>query len=226
MKALPVQLFLTSLACCFFGQSLLAQMGVSFGYKTLEASSYTALEGTDPYPATGYELGVDYWFRLKKRRIEFMPALGVSRLEGETGFSKVSHDQLAFHFNTNIYPFDLKSDCNCPTWSKDGNFITKGLFLQLSPGFLVMKNKVGTEFQDYEGTSKKLGGSIGVGIDIGLSDFLTVSPIVRYSFYQNADLGLNSPTDQVSDLRFFFAGLRVGMRWDELNKYGYRPGRG
>ena len=76
----------------------------------------------------------------------------------------------------------------------------------------------------------------GIGIDIGLSDFLTLTPIVQanYTFdaaWPNLQEGPEqfSPdydptiTSALSDSPLqWMAGLRIGLRFDELNKYGYR----
>ena len=71
---------------------------------------------------------------------------------------------------------------------------------------------------------------IGAGLDIGLSDFMTLTPMVRYSYYPNVEwkdlnssLGLDDSADRnVTDMVQLFLGFRLGFRFDELNKYGYR----
>lgn len=218
MKNWTVKTLLVAFSCICLTTVAGAQVGISGSFKSLQAPDYEALKNASPYPATGYGVAVDYWFRVKKRRIEFTPELSFTDVNASNSINRVDHQILAFHFNTNIYPFDLKSDCDCPTWSKDGNFVTKGLFLQVSPGVMAIETDLATEDANLEATEFGWGIGLGAGLDIGLSDFLTVSPTVRFSFYPDAGLG----PDIAADLRLFQAGLRVGFRWDELNKYGYR----
>ncbi len=73
---------------------------------------------------------------------------------------------------------------------------------------------------------------LGLGIDFGLSDFITITPVVRYSYLIDAEwkdldkhLNLDSPEaseNNVSEITNIYVGFRLGFRFDELNKYGYR----
>lgn len=139
--------------------------------------------------STGYEAGVDYWFRLKKKRIEFLPE--VSFAAARTKYDVPSLDRLDytsvnFYFHTQIYALDLEGDCNCPTFSKQGPSINKGLFFHFTPGISYYNAKAEQSAERPEFVDKASGiairAGIGAGIDIGISDLLTVTPIVSYYF--------------------------------------------
>ncbi len=181
--------------------------------------------------SNGQEIGIDYWFKLNNTRIEFLPQLAYSRsqtaLVGDDFVDGYNLNQAHLNLNTNIYFLDLKSDCDCPTFSKQGNFFTKGLFLQLSPGIAYSFEKINyvpaTQNASTDADfSFKIGAAL--GFDIGISDLLTITPIVGYNWYpsvnwNNFDLLhydavsiSNTPNEtKVTQLQF---GIRVGFRPD------------
>jgi hypothetical protein len=62
----------------------------------------------------GFQVSVEYGFRIKQKRIEFHPGLGYRT----TALSEQHEgDFKAFDLdlNTAIYPFDFAGDCDCPT---------------------------------------------------------------------------------------------------------------
>ncbi len=232
-----LSLFLTLL---FSFQLLNAQFGVSAGYKTITAKNWEYVISlhqsnfsTNESYANGIQFGVDYWFRLKNYRVEFVPELSYSRFKRIYNLDEVKEDNfnsqfLGLHFNTNFYVFDLKGDCDCPTFSKEGNSLEKGFFIQVAPG-------VDYIFNSYisDGTSQKSNDivpsiGIGIGIDFGLTDLLTVTPMVKVHQYFGAEWDeLNTiyePTQSISEelnknnITQLFAGLRIGLRLDS-DKY-------
>jgi len=231
---------LTSLFALLFMSSSFSQIGFSVGYKHLDATNWENLianynvsveDGLSPLKE-GTDFAFDYWFRLKKRRVEFHPELSYSRFIRNSKDIDLKTGMINFSFHTNIYPFDFGEDCNCPTFSKDGSFMEKGLFLQISPVVSYMSNS----FTDEAGTEKNndiaYGLGLGVGIDFGLSDFITITPILRYSYlldaeWKDLDKHLNRDFEgaadkNVSDITTLYIGFRLGFRFDERNKYGYR----
>jgi hypothetical protein len=168
----------------------------------------------------GYELGVDYWFRLKKKRIEFMPEIfygqsNTSYTDAEL-LKDIKATSIGFNFHTQIYALDLEGDCDCPTFSKGGSGIDKGLFFHFTPGLLYHTSTV--EFDPISSIAfnpiKHLvfRAGVGVGVDFGVSDFLTVTPIVSYYFNSLMDWEefLQSSAN-LSQLQFT---LRLGFRQD------------
>ncbi|MFK7810836.1 MAG: hypothetical protein AB8F74_23715 [Saprospiraceae bacterium] len=237
--------------CCFLFTvtTLQAQYGISVGYKSMNASSWENLinnynlsnpdEDISPM-RNGTAFGVDRWFRLKNYRVEFTPQLMYSRFSlGWTDLQRVDFDMAtnmySFAFNTNFYALDLEGDCNCPTFSKDGNLFSKGLFFQVSPEVFYMNNRFKKDNEKNSTHEVGFGIGIGMGLDIGLSDFMTLTPFVRYSYYPDVewkDLNLrladneppnsDSADSNTTDMVQLYFGVRVGFRFDELNKYGYR----
>ena len=219
MKNILAALVLT---VSFLGQAA-GQIGVSGAYKTLTADGWYDYFRTEfaenAGSATGYAVGLNYWFRLKNQRVEFLPEVSYEQFENQAGASKFGHRILGFYFNTNIYPFDFKSDCDCPTWSKTGNFFTKGFFIQVSPGVWQLRNRYEKDLNYEDETfSWTIGG--GAGLDLGISDFFTVTPMVKmYYSPGNTWPGLpNSKSEFTaveSTIRQFYAGLKLGYRWKQ-----------
>ncbi len=226
MKNILALLVFTTCALC----QVSGQIGFSGAYKTFTADSwddyFRSEFAENPGSATGYAAAVNYWFRLKNRRIEFLPELSYERFENMAGTSNFEHRILGFYFNTNIYPFDFESDCDCPTWSKTGNFFTKGFFIQVSPGIWQLHNRYETDQQyEDENLTWAIGG--GAGLDLGISDFLTVTPMVK--MYYSPDNtwnnlpGFSSEAVAVSsNIRQLYAGLKIGFRWQQEPKFRRR----
>lgn len=174
--------------------------------------------------ASGLEIGADYWFKLKKRRIEFMPELAYSASKttyNQYDLVSIAMTSFHFNFNTHIYALDMEGDCNCPTFSKQGTTINKGLFFHFTPGIsynnLLTRN---LQVRSYEAKSVSFKAGIGIGLDLGVSDLITLTPILSYYFsssvpYENIDY----PTVNTNP-KLLQASMRVGFRPD----YG-RSGR-
>ncbi len=178
---------------------------------------------------SGWQGGIDYWFRLKNTRIEFLPTLAVSQQSQTTGQSPFTLESqiqgVHFFFNTNIYFMDLSGDCDCPTFSKEGPTLQKGLFLQLSPGyslfdFELTDNESG---QTYEANDGAFSIGAGLGFDLGLSDFFTFTPMAGLRYYPsvtwetlNGESGIIFPSEveAESNLIQYHVGLRLGFRLD------------
>jgi hypothetical protein len=177
----------------------------------------------------GYGLGFDYWFRLKEKRLEFFPEIsyhGASTTYSGERVDKVKQSRAGLSFHTQIYALDFNGDCNCPTFSKEGSTIDKGLFFMFSPGVewsiseLVLPS---TSINLRPNTkSENLMGRIGlgVGIDFGWSDFLTLSPMISYNFYSPITWKELEPNNEMTYSNkettptLLEASIRVGFRQD------------
>ena len=166
--------------------TVFAQFGIRAGYgstsfKDWEGFAYRRIDvNKASFLNSGLNVGVDYWFRLKKRRIEFMPELGYTQFAASSvdGYN-YSLSSFNAYFNVHVYLLDLAEDCNCPTFSKQGNTIKKGFFIHAAPFFrYYIQEAEGS--QSLSGNSTGIGIRAGAGIDIGLSDFLTLTPMVAY----------------------------------------------
>ena len=221
----------------FFGNAVNAQFGISARYQSNTNSQWDALyqnvgNTNDKLFSTSLEFGVNYWFRLKENRIEFLPeityALANTNLNNES-LEVIDHKRRSYNFNMNIqiYPLDFKGDCNCPTFSKDGNIISKGFYWLLSPG--ISFHKLSSTFpddstvsaSDQSITSFRVG--IGAGLDIGLTDIITVSPFAMYSQnfsnnwpsqYYAYDINTTEPFDNISKIKQWHIGIRLIFRPD------------
>ncbi len=174
----------------------------------------------------GLQASVEYSFRLKQKRLEFHPGLGY-RLT----FNKDIYDgyftSIDFDFNTAIYPFDFAGDCDCPTWSKDGTLMKKGFFIEISPGiayqtlhrtqivsdvFPFVLEKVDLESSN---VILKLGGAI--GLDIGVSEQLTLTPMISYTMLSStewANLDRSGSARTLDDYTYLGAGIRLAYKPD------------
>ncbi|MEM1219108.1 MAG: hypothetical protein AAGH79_09345 [Bacteroidota bacterium] len=218
-----------------------AQVGISGSYLSGDFTDLDAqlrstfelgpLNGQELWQ-NGYKIGIDYWFRLKPVRIEFLPELGFSTFQSDLyepiASSPLSSRFSSFHFQTNInfYPLDFVGDCDCPTFSKSEPIFQRGFFVQISPGVQyqsIIFDPAGNARFSYDAFNYSLAG--GIGLDIGISDFITVTPYAKYWYFFDVDYQL------VNDFRPFEigpeqqfvngtanqieAGLRLGLRFDQ-----------
>ena len=226
---------------CFlaFSTMLIGQFGISAKFQNNSNDqwneTYQAISGTnDNILSNSYEVGVNYWFRLKNKRVEFLPELTYASASDNDLTDVLEYSRTTFSFNSNIqiYPLDFEGDCNCPTFSKDGNSIKKGFYWLINPGVSV--HNLGQVYNDPTSdperqeldndatTSFKMG--IGAGLDIGLTDLLTISPFLLY----NKDFGVDYETqttpfplvdvgDSSNSLTQWQLGVRLMFRPDYKN---------
>lgn len=224
-----------------------AQYGIRthYSFVQLDQSQNRLLTGAYAEEVFNGHLGVslDYWFRHKKKRIEFLPEIGFKRsanslrVSGANEDNKYTSNAFFFNFNTRIYPLDFGGDCDCPTFSKDGDLIKKGFYFALSPGLAYYNTSLSGRFMESEDLDQsnsflayKVG--LGAGLDIGLSDFLTINPYVFYNRFWGLKYAdpiidavnptIDPPLEYKSTGSEFLVGVRLGLRFDELNKYGMR----
>ncbi len=194
--------------------SVSAQFGVSsfvnFNRYLTKTVPVAADVGLETY--TGSELALNYWFRLPKRRIEFQPTVYYAGT-----FEQEGANELGVQVKTNIYLFDLGTDCDCPTFGKQGPQLQKGFFLQLSPGIASYAPAVPESDRK---TSLTLGA--GVGIDFGLSNLVTLTPIASLRYLTGKVLEVpyideNNVTVGTSELRLltYQLGLQATFRLDK-----------
>lgn len=173
----------------------------------------------------GQEIAIDYWFRLREKRLEFHPSVSYGAFDGrlslpyrpsepppEIDVVNFRLQEIGFQFKTNIYLFDFGTDCDCPTFGKQGPALHKGFFIQLAPGISYVSGSSQPNY--YETAAFKdqawlptIG--LGAGIDFGVSKFLTVSPTLTYrrslgQFHWQA-------LEQIADLPFEYGSSRAHL---------------
>lgn len=208
-----------------------AQLGIGGAYLTSSAQHWELRNSgaSNPSlqpPGTGYSVGLDYQFRLKKVRVEFAPELNYSHWSTpETNELQTNSNWYSFFFNVRMYPFDLKGDCNCPTFSKRGKTFQKGFFVSLSPGITQMNHVIprgwgGVSFE-LKDQYTALNAALILGLDLGISELITVTPHAGWRYFPKTDWPSLStvasqsgyqPIDTEGALNQFHAGLRLGWR--------------
>lgn len=189
--------------------SLYGQFGVSGFYNFNDARAV----GDDVNPAAnellyehGQEIALNYWFRLPTRRIEFQPTAYYTFSPSEVGYREAG-----FQFKTNLYVFDLGTDCDCPTFGKQGPKLEKGFFLQLSPGISHhwLRSEAAT---DVSQTALSLGA--GIGLDFGITNLLTLTPIlsVRHTLTDFTGVDFTDENDQSADISGRLTSYQVGLQ--------------
>lgn len=174
----------------------------------------------------GYELAVNYWFRLPKQRVEFLPTLYYAQSSDDWSSpdDNVYLKEFGAQLKMNLYPFDFLGDCDCPTFGKQGPQLEKGFFLQLAGGYSFYQGDFDVEVASpiIEGNGFNFGG--GIGMDIGISNLLTITPIASvrigtaaYQEVQLFDLNGQAIGTGKSKLTTFQLGVLASFRFDHKN---------
>ena len=174
----------------------------------------------------GIHASIEYHFRLKENRLEFRPALGYRFTYNSSAYQGY-FNSLDADVNVAVYPFDFGGDCNCPTFSKEGNLVKKGFFIELNPGVSYgVFSRVRSEPDDPEKLpirSKniiwKIGGS--AGLDIGLSEHFTLTPILSATMLSSSEWeGLlnDGSSARLDDHIYFGTGIRITYSAEEKRR--------
>lgn len=196
--------------------TIYGQVGVAGFYNINSVSSGSNDSQIDVPYDNGYEVAINYWFRLPKKRVEFL-----STLYYASGGDNLNASEFGFQFKTNFYIFDFGTDCDCPTFGKQGPQLQKGFFVQLSPGFASYHQEFAGGMVESNNLALTLGGALGV--DIGITNLLTLTPIVglRYSLTDISDIeytdeqGTPTETDASVRLTTIQLGLQATFRFDK-----------
>ncbi|MBK8501914.1 MAG: hypothetical protein IPL46_06735 [Saprospiraceae bacterium] len=200
-------LFITLMLTCL--TALQAQYGLSAQYVSAKVES-SVVAGTQTVNAQGFSAGLNYWLRLRNVRIEFFPELAYGLLETKQieSLPDLSVQNWSFTIPASFYLLELKGDCQCPTFSKQNDLLKKGLFVQLIGAYQNERSKTATtQHTDWQ---QNLAAGIGTGLDIGLSDFITLTPLVQYLHTVYSSKAPESPGTE-SAIR---AGIRLTFRPD------------
>ncbi|MEO5582731.1 MAG: hypothetical protein ABIR66_08565, partial [Saprospiraceae bacterium] len=99
-----------------------------------------------------------------------------------------------------------------------GLFFKKGFFVNLTPG--LAHHTLSNSAVAISTSQNIFFGRIGLGIDLGISDLLTLSPSVNYQFSQSLDwskIFTSTGSDQIDLYTGLFLSARLGWRFDRKN---------
>lgn len=149
------------------------------------------------------DFSAHYWTRLRDARIEFQPGIIYQYYLS----SNFADHALGITIPTHFYILDMLNDCDCPTFSKNDYLVEKGFFIRLAPSFI--RPFADKDLWSNPGIAE---GEIGIGLDVGLSDLVTITPLLEYKhqFYVNSSL----PSSGYINL-----GISVLLRTDYRRRY-------
>ncbi len=174
----------------------------------------------------GLHTTLEYHFRIKKKRLEFHPGLGY-RFTWNTHQHQGYFNAVDLDLATSIYPFDFGGDCDCPTFSKDGNLIKKGFFFEVAPGVSYqILNKLRSDPDDpsrlpirSKNLVLKLSGA--TGLDIGISDQYTITPMLSATWLSSSEwegLRQDGSSGTLDDYAYLGAGIRITHAKDKKRR--------
>ncbi|TVQ49597.1 MAG: hypothetical protein EA362_04235 [Saprospirales bacterium] len=217
-KFILLSIFLLSI---FLLNNATAQIQLNGGYNNLalelNGNSNTEIINED---LTGWSVEAAYWFRLKDFRVEFYPGIGYSSLtlDNSSPFDEYELNLTHLFWGTRVYPFTFEDDCMCPTFNKQSGFFEDGFFISFTPHFIFSEQF--TRFDALEKDQVKSNTYLldfGVGLDLGVSEFLTITPELRYRLSGDFDSSLSSIDDNPnywdSNVSGWYFGLGIGIRW-------------
>ncbi len=208
MKSIPIIVFLV---CCYHTSWGQLSLIPSYSNQQINVKQPHHSE----FQVTKYNMvggGLAYWFRLKKIRLEFHPEVYYQK---DIQASVISWSAFGFSAHTQVYPFDFGNDCQCPTFSKQGQYLKKGFYLFITPGIRQLKyDQAGLEASGESDLGYVAGA--GMGFDFGLGNVVTISPMIGYNYQF---FNQNSLFNRVSSWN---GGIRLFFRWDSENFYRRR----
>lgn len=170
------------------------------------------------------EFGIDYRLSLSRVRLEFYPYLsygqGTTQIRNSDESLKLS--QYGLGVDMRYYPMDDSDDCNCPTFSKQGDFLQKSFFVLLSLGARKYNLDAALEsISDDTGIAYQI--AVGAGLDFGFSDFFTFTPFAQLAYgdgynYSSLQSIYDVPNDFKSSVVQTLLGVRLGFRFDYVGK--------
>lgn len=178
---------------CFFLGFLspftsIAQIGISAGGIFNKAAGWVITDRnnntTYDLPGNSFFLSLDYEFSSKNYRIAIVPEIGGAFYKNEmVDLGTFTNKTIRFQLNTHIYFLDFRGDCDCPTFSKKGNPLKKGLFLNVSPGVGYFANTI--EPLTSNSTDYFIAPNIGAGLgyDIGINENITFTTFTNAYFF-------------------------------------------
>lgn len=136
------------------------------------AGHHLPLNGED---ASFTRFSLHYQTRLSRVRLEFLPGIHYQKYWTR----EHSTEAAGLIVPVLLYPLDFLNDCDCPTFSKKGEWFKKGFYFKVTPAWSSFTRSA-------EPLSSVFSTGAGAGIDFGLSDFITFSPFLEYEFQSHS----------------------------------------
>lgn len=191
MRALLLCLFVSIVSL----GSLSAQIGLSANYNILNAPGWDNivnshnLDNALPLEFLNNGIGgsLDFRFALKNIRFEYGPEISFNRgkIDQTNKEYKLVSNHLGLWGNGYLYFLDLYGACDCPTFSKEGPTLQKGLHLIVGAGLNFHQYDVSfpnPSLNNITGNNLNGGFKIGAGFDMGISDAITITPFCTANF--------------------------------------------
>ena len=135
-------------------------------------------------PGNSLFLSLTYEFSIQKYRIAIVPEVGGALFKNEIAdLGTFTNKTYRFQLNTHIYFLDFRGDCDCPTFSKKGSPLKKGLFLNVAPGISYFANTVNPLTSPTTDYFIKPNIGAGLGYDIGLTKNITLTTFTNAYFF-------------------------------------------
>lgn len=233
------RLSILSLIILFYAP-LSAQIGVNLNYHQSNYSGWNeVLEDSGiEFPELfrhSYFLGLDYGFGMRQYRVDFYPQLFYKRSVSEytsakyqqPGYYQFDLIQYGFQLGVHVYPLDLlsKRGMQCPSFRRGGDVFSKGWFFSFTPGLIYSTKELygsvvnGQTLEEFTDLENKLifGFGLGTGIDIGISEYFSLTPMINYTFLLGEKWpGMSERFEQPSfndgtQVSYLSAGIRIGL---------------
>lgn len=217
-------------AFSFFSNSIFAQLqGGTTGLYFIQTipeweSAIFGLRSNERLLNNGYGGAIDFKVAgFENYRVQFHLHAQSNRFSSTVDSRNFKLEQNVLSLSSKIFLLSLEADCDCPTFSRDAGLLEKGFFVEIIPGFSNFQAEASEEtiISEDNGWSFKLG--IGMGLEVGLNDYVTISPFVRFNRYFNLewgglqeDIAAFDNTDPLegsdsSPVNQFTAGLRLAL---------------
>ena len=166
-----------------------AQIGISAGGTLNRAEGWVITDLNNNLknnlPGNSLFLSLTYEFSIQKYRIAIVPEFGGAFYKNDKmiDLGTFTNKTYRFQLNTHIYFLDFKGDCDCPTFSKKGSPLKKGLFLNVAPGISYFANTVNPLTSPTTDYFIKPNIGTGLGYDIGLTKNITLTTFTNAYFF-------------------------------------------
>lgn len=136
---------------------------------------------------------VAYGLRNRDMRVELHPSIGLLATRARDPFEKdLGGTGIIAAADVRIYPMDLFGDCMCPTFNRKGDVFKKGFFWEAGAGYTSLNQDVGG--LNYRGDI--FFGRGGMGLDFGLTRWLTLTPGFRLQYAHRLHAWGSNPSER------------------------------